>query len=549
MDFLFAFITSLFITMVIMPLLMNVAERWKFVDVPNDRKVHTRKIPRIGGLAMVLAVLISVLLWVDKSTIVIYYLLGVLVILVFGAWDDRDDINYKIKFAGQFLAILLPVVFGGVQIIHLPFLPLDYQLPSMISIPLTIFCLLGVTNAINLSDGLDGLAGGTSLLAIGLLALLAYLGDGHQAVLVSLAVIGSIVGFLRFNTHPAQVFMGDCGSQFLGFSAGVLAIYITQEVNTALSSALPLLILGLPILDTLTVMVQRISEGKSPFLADKNHIHHKFLALKFDHHEAVFWIYVIQSAFIIGAYTLRYNSDWLIILLYGLFCLSLISFIRYAEQSDWTMHSDNDTEQTHFITRHIKWFRDRPRLSRWSFYLASITLPVYLVIIFASNSAISSDIGLLALLLLGLLIASQVLIRNKRDAVLWLEKACMYITISIIVYLAETGDAANVNIETVLNIILVLVAVAVALNIRYGREKNFSPTPLDYLVVFTALALPILPVGSVYNINPGVALTKLIVLFYGIELLLGKLDKASISSKIVLYLSLVWIGIKGVVLI
>ena len=154
--------------------------------------------------------------------------------------------------------------------------------------------LVGITNAINLSDGLDGLAGGVTFLSLAAIAVLTYIAvDAGFMLLATMSIMGSILGFLRFNTFPARIFMGDGGSQFLGFSAGVLAILLTQSSNTALSPALPLLILGLPILDTLMVMGERIYEGRSPFVADRKHIHHRLLALGFHHYEAVVTIYAL----------------------------------------------------------------------------------------------------------------------------------------------------------------------------------------------------------------------------------------------------------------
>ena len=132
--------------------------------------------------------------------------------------------------------------------------------------------------------------------------------------------------------------MGDGGSQFLGFSAGVLVVMLTQETNTALSPALPLMILGLPILDTLMVMTERLFEGRSPFLPDKNHIHHKLLSLGFNHYEAVFVIYLLQSLLVAAAYFLRFESDWLIIALYGMFCLALVGFLKVAMAAGWRIH-------------------------------------------------------------------------------------------------------------------------------------------------------------------------------------------------------------------
>ena len=205
-------------------------------------------------------------------------------------------------------------VYGGVVIRFVPLWGLE-PLPDYVAIPFTAFALIGITNAVNLADGLDGLAGGITLLSLGIIGILAYPTGDANVPLAAIAVIGSIVGFLRFNTYPARIFMGDGGSQFLGFSAGVLVVMLTQTSNSALSPALPLLILGLPIVDTGIVMAQRIREGRSPFSPDKNHIHHRLLALGLHHYEAVFVIYALQTLLVATAYFVRYESDWLILAL------------------------------------------------------------------------------------------------------------------------------------------------------------------------------------------------------------------------------------------
>src|SRR5438874_10204606 len=294
--------------MVLIPPLGGMAEWLHVVDGPAARKVHGTPVPRLGGVAMAIGAVLPPIMWATMDSRMVGFLCGVAVILFFGLWDDIKGIDYRLKFLGQIIAVLIVVLYGRMVIRYVPFLGLE-PLPDYVALPLTVFALVGVTNAINLADGLDGLAGGITLLSLGMIAILAHPSGDVRVLLATIAVIGSIVGFLRFNTYPARIFMGDGGSQFLGFCAGVLAVMLTQNVNTALSPALPLLILGLPILDTLLVMGERLYEGRSPFVADRKHIHHRLLALGFDHYEAVIAIYVLQSVLIVGAYFLRFESD------------------------------------------------------------------------------------------------------------------------------------------------------------------------------------------------------------------------------------------------
>ena len=197
-------------------------------------------------------------------------------------------------------------------------------MPGYIAIPFTVLIIVGVTNAINLSDGLDGLAGGMSLLIFCCIAYLAHLEGESTIVLVSACLAGAIFGFLRFNTYPATIFMGDSGSQFLGFSAVVLSLMITQG-RTPLSPLLPLVILGFPILDTVIVMAERVAERRPIFSADKNHLHHRLIRLGFFHTEAVTAIYVIQAFLVVAAIFLKYHSEWLLFGGYVIFSLLIVA--------------------------------------------------------------------------------------------------------------------------------------------------------------------------------------------------------------------------------
>jgi UDP-GlcNAc:undecaprenyl-phosphate GlcNAc-1-phosphate transferase len=254
MPYFAVFVIALVMTIALIPPLIQYSGRLKLVDVPGGRKVHMTAIPRVGGIAMVLSILIPVFLWVEVDPAVLSLLLGIGVIFVFGIWDDRGDLDYRLKFAGQIIAAGIVVLYGDIAIKVVPFFGFDPVSPWFY-IPLSIFVLVAVTNAINLADGLDGLAAGVVLLSLAGVAILALLADSTNLLLITLAVIGAIAGFLRFNTYPARIFMGDTGSQFLGFSAGVLMIMLTQQVNTALNPAIPLLLFGLPLFDTLFVIM------------------------------------------------------------------------------------------------------------------------------------------------------------------------------------------------------------------------------------------------------------------------------------------------------
>lgn len=514
MLFLFGFFVSLTITMVLIPPIMKWADKIGAIDLPDARKVHTTAIPRVGGIAMVIGSVLSIILWAEFDSQIISLLLGFLVLLFFGIWDDRSDLNYKIKFLGQIIAVLIVVIFGDVVLRIVPFVD---ELPDYIAIPFTVFALVGITNAINLSDGLDGLAGGTTLLSLCAIGLLALQADGVNVVLVCMAVAGSIFGFLRHNTYPARLFMGDTGSQFLGFSAGVLSILLTQNVNTAMSSVLPLIILGLPILDTVAVMSQRLYEGRSPFSPDKNHIHHKLLALGFDHYEAVMLIYIVQSVLVSAAYVLRYESDLLLLLSYFLFCFIVLLFFYTADREKWKFHkSDVVTES--WLGNFVRKARNSGVLTAVPTLLLKVSVSLVLLAAVLLSDMVHVDLAILSAILLAVFVINILL---SGDEVTIVEKAIVYIVCVMAVYLLLDVDEVQAQYSQILDYVFVFIAIAFALKVRFSVDKSFQVTPLDYLVVSLVIVVPNIPNMGFEEDHIGEMALRLIVLFYASEALLN----------------------------
>ena len=530
MTLFFSFILAMFVTMSLIPLLMRKAESWQFVDVPDQRKVHHNAIPRIGGMAMVAGSVLPVVMWLTPSATVLSLLAGIAVIAGFGVWDDRTTLNYKTKFLGQSIGVLIVIIWGGVKIQTLPFAG-GQLISDYIALPLTFLFLLGITNAINLSDGLDGLAGGTTLLSFGVIAVLGYLERDVVVVLISIAVLGSILGFLRFNTHPARVFMGDGGSQFLGFAVGVLSIMLIQQNNTTLSPALPLLLLGLPILDTLLVIGQRIYEKRSPFSADKNHIHHKLLTLGFDHYEAVFIIYVLQSILVVSAYFLRFQSDLVIVGSYLVFCMLIIVFFRLAHIKQWKLRTPQQSSVRPLLAKSVKKFRkyqNEGKVSGWALYTALTTLPVFLLACVINVPTVPVDIGTLAavLLLITLLISIGKISKLSQP----IERIGFYVACTLVVYLNHTVTEFSESIIYLINTFVISLAIVVAVGFKYSRDTDFKLNTLDFLVVFVAFLIPNLP-GMEVGDRLGIAIAQLLVLFYASELILSNSAKKAIMLK------------------
>ena len=515
MQYVMPFIVGMAVTMVCLPMLARLANKWLFVDQPGVRKVHSVPIPRVGGVAMAVGVLVAALLTVKLEPTDRWFLTAAAVIVVFGALDDRFDLDYRFKLLGQLLAVAIVVTAGDVRI---QMIALDDRvwLPWWLSIPVTVFFLVGVTNAVNLADGLDGLAGGTTFLCLCAVALLSSLLAPGSSTALALAFAGAVLGFLRFNTYPASVFMGDAGSQLLGFTIGVLGIRATQSMTSEISATIPVVLLAVPILDTLSVMVQRIGEGRSPFSPDKNHIHHKLLALGFDHHEAVMVIYVVQAALFVMAYVLRYESDLLILGFVTAFFLGTITVLQLATRHGWRLRGRsahrNDSPLSQFLT-----IVHRPHiLPRLSFLLMA--------------GALSSDIRILIIALLAVVLGFLATLRIAPLRVV--EKAVLYVTSTVLVYLDSVVLPTD-RVTTMLSWGAISVAaIATAVRLRLYNDRHFSVTPLDLIVLFMALVVPSLA-GS-FDLPHGVplAIAKVVVLFYAIEMLVSRSEERAVWVRL-----------------
>lgn len=523
------FLLAMVVTMAWLPVFRRFAPRWGIVDRPGARKVHTAVIPRVGGLAMVIGVLVAALIVIPLDTNDRWFLIAAGVLAAFGAADDRFDLDYRLKLMGQMVAILIVVLAGDAQI-HSITLDERLPLPEWISIPLTVVFLIGITNAINLADGLDGLAGGTTFLCLGALALLAHSSGQIVTAALSLAFAGAILGFLRFNTFPASVFMGDAGSQLLGFAVGVLSLRATQSGTSALSAATPILLLALPILDTLSVMVQRVSEGRSPFSADKNHIHHKLLALGFDHHEAVMVIYAIQADLFLLAYWLRYESDLTILGVVSIFFVASIALFQTAARRGWRFRSAVEANRDSALTRFLSTIREPQYLPRWSYSAVALAVGVYTLSVLTKAAKLSGDVQYLLVALLAVVSILLLILRAKPLNII--EKGALYTTAAVLVYL-DSVIASEQRMLTMLSWAAIGVAAAgTMLRLRLSADRRFVMTPLDLIVLFVALVVPSLP-GSFALPDGGAAgIAKLVILFYALEVLVSRAELGIVWLRI-----------------
>jgi UDP-GlcNAc:undecaprenyl-phosphate GlcNAc-1-phosphate transferase len=512
----FSFISALFVTMVLVPPLMRLAAPMRLLDVPDARKIHTELVPRCGGLAIASGILLPIVMWLPKDGAMTAVLTGALVIFLFGLWDDVKDLDYRIKLTGQILALGVAVN-GGVVLEHYPFAGLD-PVSVWLAYPATAIIVLGVTNAINLTDGLDGLAAGCTLLTLAMIAFLAYQAGNDPVLLLSVTVMGGILGFLRYNTHPAIVFLGDAGSQFLGFITAALTIFLVERVNQALSPALPLLLLGLPILDTLWVVALRLAKGRSPFSPDRQHIHHQLLDLGFRQYEAVSLIYLLHGSLICAGFYLRYAADILVITIFTVFCLTVVSAIGLAKSTGWKLHRaaplpGEESGKRHSLLSRLAWLPDAVT------HVLAVTIVLFLIAGAVVVGALQRDFVVIATASFGALVAGSILLPGGAR---WLSRAGVYMSSVMIVFmLAERPDTAWVNDMTI-NALLIVMSIVLVIGIRTSSHNLFRVTPQDLLIVFFALVVPNLTSNYIVQYPVGEILFRLLVLFYVTEFLLSK---------------------------
>jgi UDP-GlcNAc:undecaprenyl-phosphate/decaprenyl-phosphate GlcNAc-1-phosphate transferase len=306
--FLLTFLVCMLSVMLVTPVVKTFAMKIGATDKPNHRKVHQKLMPRLGGLAIYVGFWIGFLVLQPQSPYIGPIIAASGIIIVIGFLDDLLELSARWKLIAQIIAASI-VITGGIHVefINLPF---DGRLElGWYGIPLTMLWIVGVTNAINLIDGLDGLAAGVSSIVLMTLTGIAFMMGNLFVASLGIILLGSTLGFLVHNFYPAQIFMGDTGALFLGFMIAVISLLGFKNV-TLFSLLLPAIILGVPLSDTLFAIIRRFI-NKSPLTKpDKSHLHHCILRLGFSHRQTVLVIYAMSGLFGIGAVVLTQSTLW-----------------------------------------------------------------------------------------------------------------------------------------------------------------------------------------------------------------------------------------------
>ncbi|AKG03884.1 undecaprenyl-phosphate alpha-N-acetylglucosaminyl 1-phosphate transferase [Salimicrobium jeotgali] len=326
-----ALLVCFIVAIIVTPLVKKLAVYIGATDKPDPRKVHKVLMPRLGGLAIFISFIIGYFLFMPPTPIFWPVLFGAAIIIITGVWDDLRELSAKWKLAGQILAAAV-VVYAGegvvVTFVNIPFTDNTLEF-GMFSEIITMIWIIAITNAINLIDGLDGLAAGVSSIALLTISGMAITMGNVFVVFAGLMMLGSTVGFLIYNFYPAKIFMGDTGALFLGFMISVLSLLGFKNV-TLFSFVIPVIILGVPISDTVFAIVRRKLQNRPMSAPDKSHLHHNLLNLGYSHPETVLVIYTISALFSLAAVVFSQATLYGALLVIGFLILMLELLVEFT---------------------------------------------------------------------------------------------------------------------------------------------------------------------------------------------------------------------------
>ena len=299
------FFIALAVSLAATPLAIKIAPKIGAMDIPKDsRRMHSKAMPRFGGMAIVLGSVISMMFFLSFDDRIPKIILGGIIIYSIGIADDLFDLPAKVKFIGQFLVALM--IYGmNIRITFITnfFGEGNSQLGDAVCFFITVFWIVGITNTVNLIDGLDGLAAGTSAIASLCIAYVAYIHGTYLVAGAMLALAGAALGFLPFNFYPSKIFMGDGGSLYLGYMLGTLSILGTVKSATLVAVIIPVLVLGVPIFDTMFAILRRFVNKRPIMEADKGHLHHRLMSLGYGQRRATLMLYGISAIMGVAAVT------------------------------------------------------------------------------------------------------------------------------------------------------------------------------------------------------------------------------------------------------
>lgn len=466
-----------------MPVMIRLAPRLRLLDQPSGRKVHARPVPRVGGWGITLGALSAILLWMPTDPVVIAFSIGAVILLVGGALDDSRDLQPFTKLLVQGAAVMPALLHAGLWVATLPLIQI-LPLPPAAAMVFTGIWLAACINATNTADGLDGLAAGVTLLSLAGILYLAFVNENTQLLLITVASLGGLAGFLRYNTYPAAAFMGDAGSQFLGFTLGFLGLALVQPDASGPGPWTMLPLMGLPLADLAVVALRRLLRGVHCFQADRTHIHHRLLDLGLTHNQSVGLIHVMQASLVCWAVLTASSPPWIILLGYGLHLAIIYGVLVLAE----TCQRNRCGPWSEGLPASPGPRVLNPVLVRAPRVLLEMLIPAMLLWCAASATSVPTDFGILALLVLVPMLTG---IAARKSPPTLVRRVQVFTMATAVVYLYTEyrpfADGSARLLETG-GIAVAVIAAGMALGFTPGRRKReFRTTAMDYLIVMIVI--------------------------------------------------------------
>ena len=515
LQYLYGFFLALLSSLILLPFLMKYASQLGLVDNPtgSSRKLHKAPMPRSGGLGIIIPTGIAILVVLPWNDSILSFLFSSLIIVGFGLLDDVIQLKPTQKLVGQALGVTLAMV-GGMTISNVPFID---NSPAWLSYALTFVFVMAVINGVNFSDGMDGLAAGTTLMALVLIFLLAVEGNDIQVAIIAASICAALVGFLRFNTHPATIFMGDAGSQFLGFSVAWLAITVSQTETSTLTRVMPLLILGIPIMDVLQVICVRIKKKLPLPGPDREHFHHQIGKLGLPQAGVVATIYILQLILLLGAFLIQHNSDTEALVFYICYLVVVLGVLYAIHLQGWRIREANGFGG---VNRRNWFFRRASFLHPYSGKFYGSSLAGLLVVFAVMSTEMPKGFIYIALIIATSVLCVRLVARGRWA--LLIGRVSTYSATTFCVYGMTLSSHPQASFG-VFDLMLALLTVALVVSIRTTRKQYFWLTPQDLLVLFFVILLgPSLSLDLGPGVNSSALMFHTILLLYIGEYVLAR---------------------------
>ena len=522
MQYLIILFGTLVVTIFITPYFIDLLNKIKVVDMPDGlRKLHTTPVPRMGGLLIFLIFLTSIFVFYGDINSIKFYLFGAIIIFSLGAYDDLLGTGWILKFVYQIVAASLFLLFLLPNFSSMSFFTIEFSiLPATI---ILIVFIVGTINAFNLLDGLDGLVSGISLLVFTLLFFISLnLLDTFSLVILS-SIIGCLIGFLKYNGYPARIFLGDSGSFLLGYLlvSSVLMVSINKSTNV-LDLTFPVILLAVPIADTLKVMLERIVSGKHPFIADRTHIHHIVFSKNITHKTTVFVITIYSLVFAANAIIYRYYSEsggiliFVVLILPLIFASKILQFMINRDKLVKIGRAVNRSPQ--FLINYYK-FGILPIVSIFTF--------IYFIFLLLGEDKPVTELLFPSLILIASLLIFTILNYNKNkiltDIIVFFNILIFFIINqpNTILYsdILEIPVLGNLNYNLlIIAILLPVVGFFLVFRDRLKTQKGMFFSGLDLIIILIILLLSItsglIPISRSYIIGDTIFRSFLIYMFY-----------------------------------